>query len=73
MGYSLRFINYRCARRNSYSAPRHRRCSPHRYTAWLAFDTDSFLPALSAPPLAEELYSHAGRFSDSGQLDFLSG
>ena len=29
-----------------------------RYTAWLKFDTDTFLPSLNLPPLAEELYNH---------------
>lgn len=29
-----------------------------RYTAWLEFDTNSFLPSLHIPPMAEELYDH---------------
>jgi hypothetical protein len=29
-----------------------------RYTAWLEFDTNTFLPSLHVPPLAEELYAH---------------
>lgn len=29
-----------------------------RYTAWLELDTNSFLPSLHLPPLAEELYDH---------------
>jgi hypothetical protein len=30
----------------------------YRYTAWLHWDADSFLPLLHLPPLAEELYYH---------------
>ena len=44
-----------------------------RYTAWLHFDTDTFLPFLSEPPLAEELYSHEGTFADTGKRYFHSG
>lgn len=30
----------------------------YRYTAWLSFDVDTYLPVLNRPPLAEELYHH---------------
>lgn len=30
----------------------------YRYTAWLSFDVDSYLPALNQAPLEEELYYH---------------
>ncbi len=30
----------------------------YRYTAWLEFDVESYLPSLHRPPLAEELYYH---------------
>lgn len=30
-----------------------------RYTAWLSFDTNTFLPSLNSTPVAEELYSHS--------------
>ena len=31
-----------------------------RYTAWLELDTNTFLPSLHIPPMAEELYDHRG-------------
>ena len=34
------------------------RSSHWRYTAWLEFDTNTFLPSLDLPPKAEELYFH---------------
>lgn len=39
-----------------------------RYTAWLKFNTDTFLPSLNATPLAEELYSHG--LQSGGTTDF---
>lgn len=41
-----------------------------RYTAWLLFSTESFLPALDLPPLVEELYDHRQR--QNGSSLFLS-
>jgi hypothetical protein len=41
------------------------RSSEWRYTAWLEFDTNTFLPSLHLPPMAEELYKHTPGSSTS--------